>query len=119
MIFLIIGLYFLLSLILAVVYTHFAARNAKMSAHMEKRRTEDFMHAFRLMSDLTRHEQARNSSASGACESKRQATQHQEADAGAGAEEGDEEQHIRGVPSGWFRPSLDLSCAGIPSYPAS
>ena len=30
-IFVIVGLYFLLSLILAVVYTHFAARNAAMA----------------------------------------------------------------------------------------
>ncbi len=95
-VFVIVGLYFLLSLILAVVYTHFAARNAAMSARMEKKSTKDFMHAFRLMSDLTRRKKGRRagpggssiSFASGAGEAKRQATQTQEAE--------DEEEKSRG-----------------------
>jgi len=40
--FITVGLYFLLSLILAVVYTHFAARNSVISTNMKKKKNQKF-----------------------------------------------------------------------------
>ena len=54
--FITVGLYFLLSLILAVVYTHFAARNALVSERMEQKKMESLTHAFQLMHELTLNE---------------------------------------------------------------
>ena len=54
--FITVGLYFLLSLILAVVYTHFAARNAIISERMAQKKTKSLSHAFQLMYELTQHE---------------------------------------------------------------
>ena len=54
--FITVGLYFLLSLILAVVYTHFAARNSVISTNMKKKKIKSLTHAFRLMYELTKSE---------------------------------------------------------------
>ena len=72
-IFVTVGLYFLLSLILAVVYTHFAARNHMVSERMLQNKNHSLAHAFRLMVELTisknvgvgRREQSENRSRGG------------------------------------------------------
>ena len=57
-VYIVLGLYFLLTLILAVVYTHFSRRNKEMIASMVDERMESLGHSFILMSDLTRQDMA-------------------------------------------------------------
>ena len=52
-VYILLGLYFLLSLILAVVYTHFSSRNTEMMGIMAQKREQALEHAFVIMSDLT------------------------------------------------------------------
>ena len=52
-VFITVGLYFLLSLILAVVYTHFAARNVLVSTRNQKKKIQALKHAFSLMTELS------------------------------------------------------------------
>ncbi len=52
-VYILLGLYFLLSLILAIVYTHFSSRNTEMIATMAQKRESALTHAFYIMSELT------------------------------------------------------------------